>query len=248
MKKKLFKNEYILTASDMSISNKIYPYYSEEELRRMTNDDIMNRLTLLKKENNKFGVDVNSSNDEMQELKRELEKRANKKNKSDEPIYTSYDGEKFTINEMKEMNINFYNSITSYRYLINDIDDDKKDIKHILKTILESNSVYFVVGTDIGDMDSTRVVDKVELVRVLKKNEFSYGIAFIDYFDYLLTIELSFKTPVHEFSNSETIDIFLSYDDLSQIVKGINMDKTMTENWEQIQHWWLQKELFKNLD
>ncbi|WP_321994638.1 hypothetical protein [Clostridium butyricum] len=78
MKKKLFKNMYVLTGKDMSTCTKVYPYYSEEEYRMMTNDDIMNKLTLLKKQKDKFGVDVNALNGEMQELKRELEKRTKK--------------------------------------------------------------------------------------------------------------------------------------------------------------------------
>ena len=64
---------------DTLISTKIYPYYSEEELRIMTNDDITGRITLLKKQKYKFGVDVDALDNEMQELKRELEKRANKR-------------------------------------------------------------------------------------------------------------------------------------------------------------------------
>ncbi len=72
------KKIYKLTAKDMSISTKIYPYYCEEQLRIMTNDDITNRLIILKKQKDKFGVDVNALNNEMQELKRELEKRVNK--------------------------------------------------------------------------------------------------------------------------------------------------------------------------
>lgn len=75
MKKKLFKNMYILTAEDMSTCTKVYPYYSEEEYRMMTNDDIRSKLTLLTKQKDKLGVDVNALNDEIQELKRELEKR-----------------------------------------------------------------------------------------------------------------------------------------------------------------------------
>lgn len=165
------------------------------------------------------------------------------------PIYTSYDGSiKLNADEIKNLNINFYNSITSYRYLLKDIDDRKKDIKHILKTILESNSTYFVVGTDTGNMDSTVVLGKVDLVRALKKYDFDYGIAFIDYDDYLLTLNIVFKVPITEFSNSNDIDLFLSYNDLSEIVKGINMDNTMTNNWNKIKYWWSQKKLFKDLD
>ena len=67
---------YVLTGKDMSTCTKVYPYYSEEEYKIMTNDDIMNKLTLLKKQKDKFGVDVNALNGEMQELKRELEKRS----------------------------------------------------------------------------------------------------------------------------------------------------------------------------
>ena len=67
---------YILTGEDMSTCTKIYPYYSEEEYRMMTNDDITNRLTFLNKQKDKSRVDVNALNDEMQELKRELEKRS----------------------------------------------------------------------------------------------------------------------------------------------------------------------------
>lgn len=78
MKKKLFKNMYVLTGKDMSTAKKVYPYYSEEEYRMMTNDDIINKLTLLKKQKDKSRVDVNALNCEMQELKRELEKRSKK--------------------------------------------------------------------------------------------------------------------------------------------------------------------------
>lgn len=93
------KKAYVLTAKDMLT---LRPYYSEEEFRRMTNDDITNRLiTLLKKQKDKVGVDVNSLNDEMQELKRELEKRANKKSKSDEKL------------DVQEAEMNTYESLTT---------------------------------------------------------------------------------------------------------------------------------------
>jgi len=163
--------------------------------------------------------------------------------------YISYDG---TVNlsalDAKNQNINFYNNLTSYRCLLKDIDDSKKDIKHILKTILESNSTYFVVGTDIADMNSTLVFGKVDLVKILKKYDFDYGIAFIAYDGYLLSLDLFFKLPISEFSNSKNIDLFLSYDDLANIAEGINLDNTMLNNWNMIQHWWKQKESFKQLD
>lgn len=105
-----------------------------------------------------------------------------------------------------------------------------------------------MIGTDTGNMDSTVVFGKVDLVKVLKKYDFDYGIAFIDYDDYLLTLDIVFKVPIPEFSNSNNIDLFLSYDDLSEIVRGIKMDRIMTNNWDEIQHWWAQKKLFKDLD
>ncbi|WP_315069269.1 hypothetical protein [uncultured Clostridium sp.] len=158
-------------------------------------------------------------------------------------IYNSYDG---TIRKTaEELNINFYHDITSHRYLLKDIDEDKNDIKHILKTILESNSTYFVVGTDIGDMNSTEVFGKVDLVKILKKYDFFYGIAYIDYDDTLLSLDIIFKKNISEFKNSRNIDIFMSYNDLAKIIPGILMDETMSENWDKIKHWWKQKELFK---
>ncbi|WP_026883658.1 hypothetical protein [Clostridium akagii] len=69
--------KYILTGRDMQINTKVYPYYCEEQLRMMTNDDISNRIILLEKKKDKFGVDVTALNKEMQELKREVEKRSN---------------------------------------------------------------------------------------------------------------------------------------------------------------------------
>ncbi|WP_315069354.1 hypothetical protein [uncultured Clostridium sp.] len=65
----------------------------------MTNDDITNRLTILEKQKDKIRVDVNSLNDEMQELKRELEKRANKKSKSDEKL----DGQEAEMNTCESL-------------------------------------------------------------------------------------------------------------------------------------------------
>lgn len=81
---KIVKQIFGIGKYPISVSTKMLPYYSEEEFRMMTNDDITNRFTLLEKQKDKVGVDVNSLNDEMQELKMELEKRANKKSKSDE--------------------------------------------------------------------------------------------------------------------------------------------------------------------
>lgn len=164
------------------------------------------------------------------------------------PIYTSYDGTKLTVDELKQLNIEFYQGLTSHRFLLSFIKNSRHDIKHILKTILESNSTYFVIGIDISDMDSTVVFSKVDLVNIIKDYSFSYGISYVDYYDYLLTMELSFDKPIFEFNHSNKIDVFLSYNDMEQIIKGINMDSTMLENWKEIQHWWKQKELFKNLE
>lgn len=164
-------------------------------------------------------------------------------------FYNSYDGSiKLSAEECKISNTFFYNSLTCHRYLLKDIEEEKEDIKHIFKTLLESNSTYFVIGTDTGNMNSTVVFDKVELVKVLKKYDFEYGISYIDYYDYVLSLDIVFKESVPEFSNSKNIDLFLSYSDLSEIIKGINMDETMQSNCEKIKHWWSQKELFKEMD
>lgn len=86
------KKVHKLTDRDVPISTKIYPYYCEEQLRMMTNDDITNRLILLKEQKDKFGADVNALNNEMQELIREVEKRANKKSKSKKTVVFDFDG------------------------------------------------------------------------------------------------------------------------------------------------------------
>ncbi|KRU40049.1 hypothetical protein [Clostridium sporogenes] len=164
------------------------------------------------------------------------------------PVYTTDNRKILTPDEMKKVDIDLYNSITSYRYLLKDIDDTRKDIKHILKTILESNSTYFIIKTDIEDLSSTLVISKVDLVMILRKYEFNYNIDYVDYDDYLLIIELKFNSKVYEFGDTIKIDLVLSYDDLSNIIQGINLNAEMLNTWQLIQHRWIQKRLFKDLD
>ncbi|HDI3019218.1 TPA: hypothetical protein PL519_003462 [Clostridium botulinum] len=164
------------------------------------------------------------------------------------PIYTTDNGQILTVDKMKKVNIDLYNSITSYRYLLKDIDDTRKDIKHILKTILESNSTYFIIKTDIEDLSSTLVISKVDLVMILRKYDFDYNIDYVDYDDYLLMVELKFNTEIYEFGDSTKINLILSYDDLSNIIQGINLNDEILNTWRLIQHRWIQKRLFKDLD
>jgi hypothetical protein len=166
-----------------------------------------------------------------------------------EPVYTNFsESEKLTISQMKERNIHFYASLTSYRGLLKDIPIEKQDKRHILKSLLESNSTYLVVGTDTRDMDSTIVFGKVDLAKALIPLKFNYGITYIDYDDYLLALTLYLEKPISAFKGSNEIDIFLSYDDMEKLVNGITMDVNMKNNWAEIKHWWTQKGLFKDLD
>lgn len=61
---KIFKQIFGI-GKHISVSTKMLPYYCKEQLRMMTDNDIINRL--------------NELNDEMEELKKELSKRSKSK-------------------------------------------------------------------------------------------------------------------------------------------------------------------------
>lgn len=154
--------------------------------------------------------------------------------------------EQISLRELKQNKLDLYHSLTSYRYLLRNI--AKQDVKGILKSILESNTTYLMIGYSESDLGAILGFSKLEFVNILMKHEFTYGLTYMDYDDYVLKLEFQFKEPIEEFKGESRVDWYLSYDDLKKIVPYIKMDNAMKENWDEIKHWWDQKEKFKDLD
>lgn len=133
------KKAHILTAKCML---KLRPYYSEEELRRMTNEDITDRLIALsKKQKYKFEVDVNALNDEMQVLKKELEKRQEYKH----IVIVDEQGVVYCecSNDYKELQKKIYNKEVSFF-----------ECDNALNTLKETFFAYKTCGFSIEDLQT----------------------------------------------------------------------------------------------
>lgn len=161
-------------------------------------------------------------------------------------IYVTATGKTLSLDELGRGP--FYQALTSHRFMLHDIPDEKTEIKHLIKTILESNSTYFVVIWNTSTLDATLVLDKVELAKILIKHDFVFSIAYADYVDYLLLLGVKFQENISDFKNSNDIEIVMSYDDMSTFVRGITMDNRTEEIWGAIENWWKQKEKFLALD